>query len=333
MGVGTECRSLVPFSDHPPPPTAVLPTVTVLGTSAALPAHGRHLSATLVQWGARTVLLDCGEGTQFRLMDAGVSAARLDLVCITHWHGDHAFGLPGLLSTVALQGRTAPLVLTGPDGLAEALNAWPGIRLDGLPFSLDLRLWPHDGCRATDGRFDVWKDETLVVTARPLDHRVPTMGYRLEDAPRPGNLDADKARALGVTDFRDFRRLKAGHDMTTPDGKRVRSSDVVTPPPPPRAFAYALDTAPCDGARLLARNADLVLHDATFSDEWTARAAETGHSTARQAAAVAAAAGAKRLLLTHFSARHERTAPLVAEARSVFLNTDAAEELCPYVLD
>ena len=306
-----------------------MPTVTVLGTSAAMPAHGRHLSGTVVQWGPRTVLLDCGEGTQFRLAAAGVSAARLDLVAITHLHGDHVFGLPGLVSTLALQGRAAPLVVAGPEGLGEMLRALLGPSLDRLPFPFELRLWPHDGARATDGRFAVWTDEALVATARPLAHRIPTMGYRLEDAPRRGNLDADAARALGISDVADFRRLKKGLDVTAPDGRLVRSADVVSPPPPPRAFAYVLDTAPCDGATELSRGAALVLHDATFSDAFAARAAETGHSTARQAAGTAAAAGAARLLLTHLSARHADTAPLVAEARTVFASTDAAEELVP----
>lgn len=305
-------------------------TATVLGTSAALAAHGRHLSATLVQWGPRLVLLDCGEGTQFRLLDARASAARIDLVCLTHWHGDHAFGLPGLLSTMALQGRTAPLVVAGPEGLAEALEAWPGTLLDQPPFPLEWRLWPHDGRRATEGRVDVWADADLRVTARPLAHRVPTMGYRLEDAPRAGSLDADAARALGVTDYADFRRLKAGQAVTTPDGRMVRPDEVVGAPPAAHAFAYCLDTAPCEGARQLAQGADLVLHDATFGEAFAARAAETGHSTARQAAETAASAGARRLLLTHVSARHESAAPLVAEARAVFLATDAAEELRVY---
>jgi ribonuclease Z len=297
-------------------------TLTVLGTSAAIPAHGRHLSASVVQHGARTFLLDCGEGTQFRLQAAGLSALRLDAVFVTHAHGDHLYGLPGLIATMALLGRRAPLTVVGPAGLGAWFDATPG--LEHLPFDLRVDEWAAGTAKAV-----VWQDDAVIVTARALDHRVPAMGYRVEERARPGKLDVEKARALGITDWPDFRALKAGQAVTNADGETVRSEEVVGPPPRPRAVAYCLDTRPCEGSRLLARDADVLVHDATFAHAFAQRAFETGHATAREAAEVARDAGAHRLLLSHLSARYERAGPLVEEARAVFACSEAACELLP----
>ncbi len=304
-------------------------TVTVLGTSAAVPAHGRALSATLVEvptsTRVRRLLLDCGEGTQLRLAALGHSPLRLDAVCITHLHGDHLYGLPGLLGSMAMAGRVAPLTVVGPEGLADWLAATPGADPARLPFALDVRAWPEGNPHAPDALV-VWSSGGVAVTAVTLDHRVPTRGYRVETASTPGNLDVAAARALGVTDWADFRALKAGEAVVAPGGRRVEPHEVVGPPVPGVALAYVLDTRPCDGARLLAAGADLVVHDATFADADAARADATGHSTARGAATVARDAGARRLLLTHISARYPDAGRLVGEARAVFEATEAATE-------
>ena len=300
-------------------------TVTVLGTSAALPAHGRGLSATLVALPGRALLLDCGEGTLGRLATVGVSPLELDAVFVTHLHGDHFYGLPGLITSMALLGRTAPLVLGGPDGLAAWLAATPGADPARLPFALDVRTWtggdPHD-----PDDVDVYDDDRVRVVAVPLDHRIATRGYRLETPDVPGNLDVDAARAAGLTDWHDYRALKAGHAVRAPDGRTVHPAEVVSPATPGPVVAYALDTRPCAGAVRLARHADLVVHDATFRDDARERAVETGHATAREAATVACEADARRLCLTHVSARYPDTARHVAEARTVFAATDAATD-------
>ena len=176
----------------------------------------------------------------------------------------------------------------------------------------------------------VFEDAAVTITARPLEHRVFCAGFRYQEKTRPGSLDGDAARAAGITEGPQFEALKRREPVTLDDGTVVAPDGLVGPERPGGAFAYVLDTMPCEGGRQLAASADLVLHEATFGDDNAARAADVGHSTARQAAEVARDAGAEWLLLTHFSARYTETAPLVAEAREVFANTQAAEELMRY---
>lgn len=301
--------------------------VVPLGTGSALPTRDRHLSSTAVHREGRLTLFDCGEGTQHQLLRAGLLRSTLDAVFITHLHGDHLFGLPGLLTTLALLERADPLALVGPVGLRDGLTTLPGLKPDGLPFEIGWYEWEEGFDHAV-----VFEDEALTVEARPIDHRVPCAGYRLQEKARPGHLDGAGAREAGVTEGRHFEALKRGEDVTLADGTFVRSEGLVGPERPGAVFAYVLDTRPCAAGVELARGADLLVHEATFTDAHAERAAEVGHSTAREAAEVAREAGAERLLLTHFSARYTDPAALVAEAREVFPNTDAAEELRRYTV-
>lgn len=306
----------------------MLTTIVPLGTASAIPAHGRHLSALALERAGRVLLFDCGEGAQYQLQRAGLKRSRVDAVFISHLHGDHLYGLMGLLATMAMLNRDEPLTLVAPVGLRQILNVMPGIQPERLPFAVEIAE-VEEGF----GRRVVLETDEFAVTARPLAHRTFAMGFRFEERTRPGHLRPDAARAFGVTDYADFRRLKAGHAVTLDDGTEVHPEQVLGPERPGIAFAYVPDTRPCEGGRLLARDADLLYHEATFGDELHARAVETGHATAREAAEVARDAGAERLLLGHFSARYDELAPLVAEARAVFPNTDAAEELNRYALD
>ena len=299
--------------------------VIPLGVGSAVPTRTRHLAATLLRRDGKMVLFDCGEGTQLQLVRGGLTRGTLSAICITHLHGDHVFGLPGLVTTLALLERTDPLLIVGPTGLREMLHAMPGIRTDGLPFEVTYR-------ELADG-FEhevVYEDEHVTIEARPIEHRVFCAGFRYQERTRPGSLDGEGARAAGITEGWQFEALKRREAVTLDDGTLVSPDGLVGPERPGAAFAYVLDTVPCEGGRLLARDADLLLHEATFTDEHAARAAEVGHSTARQAAQVARDAGAKRLLLTHFSARYADTGLLVDEARQVFPATEAAEELARY---
>ena len=302
--------------------------VIPLGTSSALPTEARHLSALAVERKGRVLLFDCGEGTQYRLMEADLSRMRVDAIFVTHLHGDHCYGLPGLLSTLALQQRTDPVTLVVPSGGRAMLDATPGDAPDALPFPLRITEIDEGLTHAV-----VYETEGLTVEARPLDHRGFAIGFRLAERMRPGRFDPERARALGVPEGPAFGRLQDGTPVTVPDGTTVQPDQVMGPPRPGIAAAYVTDTRPCDGGRALADDADLLYHDATFADEHAARADKTGHSTARQAATVARDAGAERLLLGHLSARYPNPTPLVREAQSVFPETEIAEELRRYELD
>ena len=299
--------------------------VVPLGTGSALPTKTRHLAGTLVRREGRMVLFDCGEGTQLQLVRGGLTRGRLDAICITHLHGDHLYGLPGLVTTLALLERTDPLTIVGPEGLADVMRAMPGLQSDWLPFDVTYRELASDFEHET-----VFEDDDVTIEARPLDHRVFCAGFRYQERTRPGSIDGEAARAAGVTDGEQFEALKRREAITLSDGTVVEPDGLVGPPRPGGAFAYVLDTMPCDGGRRLAQDADLVMHEATFGDEHAQRAHDVGHSTARQAAEVARDAGAGRLLITHFSARYTDTSRLVAEAREVFPETEAADELSRY---
>lgn len=297
-----------------------------LGTASAIPTRKRHLSALALVRRGSVLLFDCGEGTQMRLIQAGVKHMRIEAIFITHVHGDHFFGLPGLLSTLALLKRERPLTIVGPQGMGDVIGSMPGLAPAWLPFEVSyVELAPtliHDV---------VYETSQFRVEARPLEHRDFTAGYRFEEKPRPGKLDVARAEALGLDDPTKYRFLKQGRTVRA-RGREVRPEEVLGPPQPGVAFGYVTDTRPCEGGRLLARNVDLLYHEATFGTEMAYRAVETGHATAREAAEVARDAGARRLLIGHFSARYDDPQPLVDEARAVFPPSEAAEELKQYVI-
>jgi len=299
-----------------------------LGTASALPTEDRHLSSVALERKGRVLLFDCGEGTQYRLMHADLSRVRVDAVFVTHLHGDHCYGLPGLLSTLALQQRRDPVTLVVPAGGRAMLAAIPGGDPEGLPFPLRITEVDDDLSHAV-----VCETDEFTVEARPLDHRGFAMGFRFEERTRPGRFKPETARALGVPEGPAFGRLQEGTPVAAADGTMVRPEQVKGPPRPGISVAYVTDTRPCDGGRALAADADLLYHDSTFADKHVDRADDTGHSTARQAATVARDAGARRLLLGHLSARYADPTPLGREARSVFPGAEIAEELRRYELD
>jgi len=303
--------------------------VIPLGTASAVPTEDRHLSALALERKGRVLLFDCGEGAQYRLQDAGLSWVRVDAIFVTHLHGDHCYGLPGLLSTMDLQQRADPVTLVLPPGGPAMLRAVPGVAPGRLSFPVEV----VEADTASEKTI-VYETAEFVVEARRLEHRGDfAMGFRFEERPRPGRFDPDRARALGVPEGPAFGRLQDGSPVSTPQGTTVHPEQVLGPPRPGIAVAYVTDTRPCDEGRALAAEADLVYHDATFADEHQERAGKTGHSTARQAATVARDAGAQRLLLGHLSARYADPTPLVREAREVFPAVEIAEELRRYELD
>jgi ribonuclease Z len=278
--------------------------VLFVGTAGSAPSARRGLPATLVRRGGERLLFDCGEGTQRQLVRS-VGLVELEEVFITHYHADHVLGLPGMLKTFSLRGRERQLTVYGPRGLG-ALFA--GLRqvIGRTTFPIALEeLAPND----------VLERDGYRIAAFEVDHSGASLGYALVEDERPGHLDAERAEALGVRPGPDFGRLQRGE---TVDG--VRPQQVMGEPRRGRKLVLAGDTAPCDMTRAVAFQADLLVHEATFLQEEARRAAETRHSTARQAAEVAADAEVHLLALTHVSPRYSG-GELRDEARAVFERT------------
>lgn len=267
--------------------------VTFIGTSASVPSAARGTSATLVSRGGRRWLVDCGEGTQRQLLRSGVGLADVDLVLITHLHGDHFLGLPGMLKTFALRGREEPLLIIGPEGLDQLMVTLHPL-IGRLPFHLEV---------AETGAGEVLRDDDVVIRAFHTDHGVRSLGYAVVEDDRPGAFDVEAARALGVPDGPAFGVLQRGGEVTLDSGEVVRPGQVMGEARDGRVVVFSGDTRPCAGTEEAARGADLLIHEATFCHEDAQRALETRHSTAREAGALAARAGVRMLALTHVSTR------------------------------
>ena len=306
--------------------------IVPLGVSAAVPSAGRHFASVAYVAEQYVVLFDCGEGTQFRLLDAGIRLSRIQVIAITHLHGDHYLGLPGLLSTMAMQQRQDPLTVVCPEPLEELIYSMPGIGRDRGPFEVRFVGIAPD---FTSGRVLQWDrggQTGFSLDAAALDHTIEAYGYRLRANDRPGHLDVDAARALGVEGHEAFRALKSGTAVRVSAGELVQPEQVVSAPTPGPSVAYVSDSRPCPGAVQVSRGVDLLYHEATFADSESERAQRTGHSTARQAAEIAAQASVGKLVLGHFSARYPDASVLADEARTVFDKSYAAEELQRYYL-
>src|SRR5215211_4644139 len=278
--------------------------VLFLGTAGSSPSARRGLPATLVRRGGDRLLIDCGEGTQRQLMRS-VGLIELEEIFITHFHADHVLGLPGMLKTFALRQRERPLTLHGPVGLRRLFLALAPV-IGRLTFELELvELEPNEELRRDGYR----------LAAFATAHGVRGLGYALVEDARPGEFDPTRASELGLTPGPDYGRLQRGE---TVDG--VRPDQVMGEARRGRTVVLTGDTAPCEMTRLVAYEADLLVHEATFLDDEADRAAETRHSTARQAAELAAAAGVTMLALTHVSPRYGGK-EVRDEARAAFENT------------
>jgi ribonuclease Z len=315
--------------------------VIPLGTSSGKPTLKRNVSATAVVREGEWLLFDCGEGTQSQIQRAGLSPHRLSAVFITHLHGDHFNGLAGLLGTMGLDRRDRGLTLIGPTGMREYLDTLARLKILFVNYPLAVREFseeilatPTQSAGESAGPLEsrrglsiVYETPEYQVYARPLDHRIFALGYRIEERPRPGRFDVERAIALGIPEGPMFGRLQGGHDVQLADGRVIHPSEVLGPPRPGKTIAYCLDTRPCVATRELARGADLLIHEATYIADLSSEAHQFGHSTAAQAAAVAIEAGASRLLLTHFSTRYPDAEPLIDEARQIFPSTIGANDL------
>lgn len=288
--------------------------VTFLGTAASRPTVGRNVSALAVQREGEQLLFDCGEGTQRQMMRYGTGFSVND-VFLTHVHADHFLGLTGLLRTMALQDRVEPIRIWAPVGSAAIV--WDAVNLgkERVPYPIAVEEVEQE---------EVIAREEYDIMTFPARHGGRAVGYALIEHPRLGRFDPDRARELGVPEGPLFGRLHRGEPVEV-DGRTISPAELVGPPRPGRRLVYTGDTRPSRTTVAVARDADLLIHDATFGEDEADRARSTGHSTAREAADVARSAGVGRLALTHISARYaEDPRPLEKEARSVFQNTVVA---------
>ncbi len=297
--------------------------VTFIGTGAGMPTAERGTPAVLLDYDGEHVLLDCGEGTQRAMQQLGFSLCRRMRVFITHLHGDHVFGMPGMIQTMNLLNRIHPLEVYGPPGLKEFLEETTFSTMSEPVFPIAV----HE---VTQGR--VMECRSYKVTGAWADHSVPNMAYRFEFGMSCGKFKRAKAKALGIPEGPLRSELKAGRSVILADGSSVDPEEVLGDPLPGISVVYTGDTRRCESIVKLAERADLLIHESTFGSELAEYAAEQGHSTASDAASVAKEAGAAKLILTHLSARYPDAETLACEAKKIFKGSQVAKDFANYVL-
>jgi ribonuclease Z len=299
--------------------------ITFLGTSAGVPTRSRNVSSVALRLPQRgeVWLFDCGEGTQHQLLRSDLNISQITRIFITHLHGDHVYGLMGLLATCGMSGHARRIDLYGPRGLSEYVREVSRRTQLHTSYPLEVRT-------VEEGQ--IFEDEDFTVACAPLRHRLPAFGYRVEERDRPGQFDAARAQALGIPAGPVYGRLKRGERVTLPDGRTFDGAEFCGPTLRGRSVVYCTDTAYCRASVELARDCDALIHEATFAETDEHLAARSTHSTAATAARVAAEAGARLLLITHFSPRYVRgnavePEDLLREARAVFASTEMAHDL------
>jgi ribonuclease Z len=295
--------------------------LTFLGTAGSWPTKERSASALSLDTERELVLFDCGEGTQRQFFQSSASFMRVRRVFITHYHGDHFLGLPGLIQSMCLNNREEPLDVYGPPDTKEMLDRVLAMGYFTLRFPVRVHAL-HPGETVELAGYTI-----RTALAR---HPVPTLAYRLDEEAKRGRFDGALARSLGLRGP-DFARLEAGESVRV-DQRVIHPSEVMGPPRPGRSVVYSGDTAPTEEIEKLARGATVLIHEATTAADLEPQGNEWGHSSARQAAAVAKAAGVGTLFLTHFSSRYRELEPLEAEARALFAEARAARDLLDHLI-
>jgi ribonuclease Z len=291
--------------------------VVFLGTSGSMPTDTRGSSSIAVKIGRSLVMFDCGEGTQRQMVKARVGFRREMKILISHMHGDHVLGLPGLFQTMSLLGREKRLDLYGPIGLIEYVKAFSET-LGGPTFPVVI----HE----LTGAGTIYTDEKINIKAIQSSHHIESYSFGIFENPRPGRFHPEKAEALGVPRGRLWHNLQHGKCVNF-DGRVVQPEQVVDMVRPGRRIVYSGDTRPFEEMVKFAYGADLLIHEATFAEELSERAEEDGHSTTVQAADIAKRANVSKLVLTHISSRYPDSTVLLREAKKVFKNVIVAEDL------
>jgi ribonuclease Z len=288
--------------------------LTILGSSSALPTSERYPSAHVLTSHERLFLVDCGEGTQMQLRKTKTRIAKINHIFISHLHGDHVFGLYGLLSTFSLMGRKNPIHLYAPENYDKILRSH--LNDFDIKLSFEIDFTPTSGKNPKV----ILDDKYLTVTSFPLEHRVPAFGFLFREKPTDRNIIKESIEKYSIPLVR-IPAIKKGEDFITSDGSVIRNEEITTSPAEPLSYAYCSDTKYFKKLAGFVKDVTLLYHEATFDMTKTVLAKATGHSTTIQAATTALNAGAKKLLIGHFSARYKDIMPLVDEARTVFPET------------
>ncbi len=293
--------------------------VNILGCGSALPTTRHMATSQVVDLRDKLYMIDCGEGSQLQMRRMHIKFSRLNHIFISHPHGDHCFGLPGLLSTLGMLGRIGELVIHAPKEIECYLRPVMDIFCKGMPY--EVRFNNID----TRSHALIMEDRSLAVYSIPLKHRVPTCGFLFAEKPKEAHIIREMVDFYHVP-VRCIKDIKQGADYVTPEGETIPNARLTRPAEPPKRYAYCSDTAYCPSIISIIDGVDLLYHEATFTEANKARARETFHSTAREAAEIARRANVKRLVIGHYSARYEEPTELYNEAKEVFPSVIMANE-------
>ena len=297
--------------------------VHILGCGSALPTTRHNASSQVVRIGNKQFMIDCGEGTQLQLRRGHIHFSFINHIFISHLHGDHCFGLIGMISTFGLLGRTAPLHIYADRKLEELLAPHIDFFCKGIKFPIFFHAIDA-GKHAV-----IYEDNTITVESLPQKHRMPCCGFLFKEKPKKRHLIGEAVSYYNIPIYMR-QTIKDGADYTTPDGETIPNSRLTRDADPSRSYAYCSDTLPCPGNIEYIKGIDLLYHEATFAQSEKERAAQTFHSTARQAATIARDAGVKRLVVGHFSSRYDTCDVLQQEAEEIFPGTLCADEGAVY---
>jgi len=294
-------------------------SVTILGNASAMPVRQHFPTAQVLNVHERLFLIDCGEGAQMQLQQCGLSFFKIDAAFISHLHGDHLFGLFGLLSTMSMLGRRGEFPIYAPEGLQQILS-------DHLKyFGAEMQYTPIVHAVGTVGPELIYENKAMTVHSIPLKHRIPAVGFLFRERTPQLNVHKEMIEKYGLS-FPEIIQLKRGEDVVRDNAPVISAAETTYLPYRPRSYAFCSDTAFSEEVIAAVRDVDLLYHEATFQNDRRDLAVETQHSTAADAAAVAKAAGAKKLLIGHFSSRYTNEDGFLQEARAIFPNTEIAEE-------
>lgn len=293
--------------------------VTILGSGAALPTFSRNPTSQYIECNSRHILIDCGEGTQMQMRKFGVKFQRITHILISHLHGDHFFGLVGLLSTMHLLGRDQGVTIYGPAGLEQIIRIQ--LEIGGTRLNFGLNFMELDGKNPSL----LFEDKMIEIHTFPLKHRVPTNGFVIKEKRKEYTLLGELFKADGLS-LTFIQKFKKGENVVDEDGKTYYFEDYTTPPPPTKSYAYCSDTIYYENLLSYISGVDLLYHEATFTEEFRERARATFHSTAKDAATIALKSNVKKLLLGHLSARYENGDDHLNEAKTIFENVEVVED-------